>query len=179
LQVGKTTSADPARPHPRRRLRDGPDRFSVAVDEPTTRRRRSRDGRVGEGSSQVIALNDKGFCVAVVDRRSGRSGRVRARKEKPPKANGREFAGPVNIARRATLGEISFVVLGADDNTSAQIAASAHSSQENRDMEFTQWIESQGFRPMLSAPNKPRTCGQCTTFRSQSPQRLPRLKPIR
>ncbi|MCS7046957.1 MAG: DUF2190 family protein, partial [Gemmataceae bacterium] len=42
---------------------------------------------------------------------------------KTSQANGREFAGPVNIVRRATLGEISFVVLGADENTSAQIAA--------------------------------------------------------
>ena len=37
--------------------------------------------------------------------------------------NGREFEGPVNIVRRATLGEISFVDLGADGGTSASIAA--------------------------------------------------------
>lgn len=39
--------------------------------------------------------------------------------------NGREFTGPVNIVRRSTLGEISFVDLGADGNTSANVAASA------------------------------------------------------
>ncbi|MEO0588547.1 MAG: hypothetical protein AAF078_13015, partial [Planctomycetota bacterium] len=39
--------------------------------------------------------------------------------------NGREFAGPVNVVRRSTLGEISFVDLGADGRTSATIAASA------------------------------------------------------
>lgn len=39
--------------------------------------------------------------------------------------NGREFAGPVNVVRRSTLGEISFVDLGADGNTSASVAASA------------------------------------------------------
>lgn len=40
-------------------------------------------------------------------------------------ANGREFPGPVVIVRKSTLGEISFVDLGADGNTSASVAASA------------------------------------------------------
>jgi hypothetical protein len=39
--------------------------------------------------------------------------------------NGREFQGPVNVVRRATLGEISFVDLGADGETSARLAAAA------------------------------------------------------
>jgi hypothetical protein len=39
--------------------------------------------------------------------------------------NGHEFAGPLNVVRKATLGEISFVDLGADGNTSASVAASA------------------------------------------------------
>jgi phage major head subunit gpT-like protein len=37
--------------------------------------------------------------------------------------NGREWHGPVNIARRTTLGEISFVDAGADPHTMATIAA--------------------------------------------------------
>lgn len=37
--------------------------------------------------------------------------------------NGREYSGPLNIVRKATLGEISFVDLGADGQTSATIAA--------------------------------------------------------
>lgn len=40
-------------------------------------------------------------------------------------ANGREFAGPVYVSRRAVLGEISFVALGADDATEARVAATA------------------------------------------------------
>jgi hypothetical protein len=47
--------------------------------------------------------------------------------------NGREFKGPVNVVRRSTLGEISFVDLGADGNTSAQVAAASagtHAAQE-------------------------------------------------
>ena len=39
--------------------------------------------------------------------------------------NGREFKGPVNVVRRATLGEISFVDIGADASTSASVEASA------------------------------------------------------
>jgi len=39
--------------------------------------------------------------------------------------NGREFAGPVNVARRAALQEVSFVGNGADEQTSASIAAGA------------------------------------------------------
>ncbi len=37
--------------------------------------------------------------------------------------NGQEFTGPINVVRRATLGEISFVDLGADGRTSASVAA--------------------------------------------------------
>lgn len=50
--------------------------------------------------------------------------------------NGREFSGPVNVIRRATLGEISFVDLGADGRTSASVAAGASDfSQEYSTMD--------------------------------------------
>jgi hypothetical protein len=45
-------------------------------------------------------------------------------------ANGRTFAGPVYVSRRAVLGEISFVALGADDDTEARVAASAAGDDE-------------------------------------------------
>jgi hypothetical protein len=38
--------------------------------------------------------------------------------------NGRGFEGPINVIRKSTLGEISFVDLGADGSTSATVAAS-------------------------------------------------------
>jgi len=44
--------------------------------------------------------------------------------------NGKTFNGPVNVVRKSTLGEISFVDLGADNKTSASVAA----NQENTDM---------------------------------------------
>jgi hypothetical protein len=48
--------------------------------------------------------------------------------------NGREFSGPVNVVRRSTLGEISFVDLGADGNTSASVAAQLAAEKEPTDV---------------------------------------------
>ncbi|MCL2645617.1 MAG: hypothetical protein FWD61_01265 [Phycisphaerales bacterium] len=45
--------------------------------------------------------------------------------------NGWLFHGPVNVVRKATLGEISFVDLGADGNTSAKVAASRPQQETN------------------------------------------------
>jgi len=41
--------------------------------------------------------------------------------------NGRQYIGPLNVVRKATLGEISFVDLGADGSTSASVAALSQS----------------------------------------------------
>ena len=41
--------------------------------------------------------------------------------------NGRQYSGPLNVVRKSTLGEISFVDLGADGATSASVAAIANS----------------------------------------------------
>jgi hypothetical protein len=51
--------------------------------------------------------------------------------------NGREFTGPLNVVRKATLGEISFVDLGADGNTSASVAASARERTVMEDSKTT------------------------------------------
>lgn len=60
---------------------------------------------------------------------------------KTANANGREFTGPVYIARKSMLGEVSFVALGADDDTFARVAAEAGSENkvEVTTMEFEQW----------------------------------------
>ena len=52
--------------------------------------------------------------------------------------NGQEHAGPLNIVRKSTLSEISFVDLGADGQTSATVAAAASQadqSEEEPDMD--------------------------------------------
>ena len=51
--------------------------------------------------------------------------------------NGREFAGPVNVVRKATLGEISFVDLGADGQTSASVAAVGTRTHARRTARWT------------------------------------------
>lgn len=50
-------------------------------------------------------------------------------------ANGQTFTGPVYIARRSTLREISFVPIGADGNATASVAATLGGF----DMTFEQW----------------------------------------
>ncbi len=52
---------------------------------------------------------------------------------KTASANSREFKGPVYIARKSTLGEVSFVALGADDDTEARIAAGQAEGDDDLD----------------------------------------------
>lgn len=68
-------------------------------------------------------------------------------KGRTARANGREFAGPLHIARESVLGEVSFVALGADDDTTAQIAAGRTDApaKETNTMTFEQWLEAKGF----------------------------------
>ena len=62
------------------------------------------------------------------------------------KANGQSHAGPFYLVQKSALGEVSFVALGADENTSAQIAARAQTEDtEVHDMTFEQWLEANGF----------------------------------
>jgi hypothetical protein len=63
---------------------------------------------------------------------------------KSAQANGKSFDGPVNIARQTVLGEISFVALGADDNTSARIAATQAGKGSQMET-FEKWLEAKGF----------------------------------
>lgn len=51
--------------------------------------------------------------------------------------NGQAFQGPVNVVRRSHLGEISFVDLGADGNTSALVTASTPEPVLTGDMSVT------------------------------------------
>jgi hypothetical protein len=70
-------------------------------------------------------------------------------------ANGRQFTGPLYIARKSTLGEISFVALGADDDTWAHVAAGAgrEQNQEVNTMEFEQWAADNNL-PILDMDDK-------------------------
>jgi len=56
--------------------------------------------------------------------------------------NGREYVGPVFIARGVVLREISFVVLGADRKTSAVVASHKGNAMKKT---FEEWLAAQGF----------------------------------
>ena len=65
---------------------------------------------------------------------------------KSAEANGKRFTGPVYIARKAVLGEISFAALGADENTTAKVAATAGAHRNGEtDMNFEKWLQANGF----------------------------------
>jgi len=55
--------------------------------------------------------------------------------------NGRTLEGPLYVARRTVLGEISFVDLGADSNTAATIAAQQQESQSMDETKDTEVVE--------------------------------------
>lgn len=57
--------------------------------------------------------------------------------------NGRDFEGPVIVARRSTYRDVSVVATGADDNTAARIAAAG--GQGDTMPTFEEWLASLGF----------------------------------
>jgi len=97
---------------------------------------------IGDAARQVVELADNRFpwqasIGAAVDVQpeyvaAGSTVRV----------NGRSFAGPVYVARKTTLREVSFVALGADDHASATVAASL---TESETMGFEAWLAAKGF----------------------------------
>jgi hypothetical protein len=65
---------------------------------------------------------------------------------KTAQANGSEVLGPAYVARKATLQEVSFVTLGADDQTSARVAAQARTTLEADSMDFEKWLSAKSFQ---------------------------------
>lgn len=81
-----------------------------------------------EAAREVVASSANGFpwqasLGASADEREF------VERGKTAQANGKTFEGPVHIVRKATLGEISFVDLGADMKTTAKVAASKESQE--------------------------------------------------
>ncbi len=69
--------------------------------------------------------------------------------------NGREFTGPVNVVRKSTLGEISFVDLGADGNTSASVAAIKKEREDMDEKDKGKAVEEKQEPVNAAAPAKP------------------------
>ncbi len=77
---------------------------------------------VGATAQEVIATSENGFpWQASLGASADKV--VFIPEGKTANANGRELKGPVYVARKSTLGEVSFVALGADDDTEARVAA--------------------------------------------------------
>ena len=87
---------------------------------------------VGNTAQEVIATSENGFpWQASLGANADKV--VFIPEGKTATANSREFKGPVYIARKSTLGEVSFVALGADDDTEARIAAGQAGDDEDLD----------------------------------------------
>ncbi|MFV0442865.1 MAG: hypothetical protein ACK5Q5_04755 [Planctomycetaceae bacterium] len=86
--------------------------------------------------------------------------------------NGRRLTGPLYVARQSLLREISFVALGADDQTSARLAAGQPGGTESThtigvtDMEFETWLEGMGFR--ADELNEPQTTSLRALYEKES-----------
>lgn len=63
---------------------------------------------------------------------------------KTVQVNGRNFTGPLMVARKTVLGEVSFVPIGADQNTSATVTAK---HTEGGPVNFEQWLKAAGLDP--------------------------------
>jgi len=131
----------------------------------------------GATAEEIIATSENGFpwqaslgasASRVVFIAEGRTGR----------ANGREFAGPVYIARRSVLGEVSFVALGADDDTFAQVAAGKQEDSllEVTTLEFEQWASDNDLD--LSALGDANLSGLKAMFAAQQDQTPPNPPPL-
>ena len=100
---------------------------------------------VGSAAREVVGSSDNGFpwqasLGAMVKKV------VFVPEGRKAAANGKEFAGPVYMVSQAKLGEVSFVALGADDATTAQVEAGRipvinNSNREIMTMDFEKWIK--------------------------------------
>ncbi|MCK6470872.1 MAG: hypothetical protein L6R28_03920 [Planctomycetes bacterium] len=103
----------------------------------------------GAVAGEIIASSENGFpWQASIGARPLRV--VFIPEGKHAEANGQQFSGPLFVVRKALLGEVSFVALGADDNTSASVAANAKpdgfQELEIDTMDFEQWLAKKGFK---------------------------------
>lgn len=60
------------------------------------------------------------------------------------KVNGKTYKGPLYVARKSTLGEVSFVPIAADGKTAVKVAAAAAQPQKGSDMNFENWVQALG-----------------------------------
>jgi hypothetical protein len=143
---------------------------------------------VGNTAQEVIATSENGFpWQASLGANADKV--VFIPEGKTATANSREFKGPVYIARKSTLGEVSFVALGADDDTEARIAAGQAGDDEDReneqpDDETTESDDSEldpvnASLDMGSKPKRPVTSGVVSKMRIEAAAESKRIAGIR
>jgi len=96
------------------------------------------------------------------------------------KANGRNFDGPVHVVRKSTLGEISFVAIGADMATSATVSAAANLNKgPNMNPEFLAWLKANEYTDAEAAAltGKKLSTLQAAWEASKSPAPKPEATP--
>lgn len=96
-------------------------------------------------AAEVIAAGDNGFpwqaSVGAIPEKM-----VFVAEGEKVVINGRSLVGPLYVARKSVLAEVSFVPLGADDQTTVKIAAAAAGSFiEVTTMNFEEWLKAMGF----------------------------------
>lgn len=98
----------------------------------------------GAAAQEVVANSDNGFpWQASIGASAKRT--VFVPEGKQATANGKTFDGPCYMVRASQIYEVSFVPLGADDNTSASVAASKAGAEEMEvlTMDFELWAKEQ------------------------------------
>jgi len=107
-----------------------------------------------EHAREVTASGDNGFpWQASIGALSQRM--VFVDQGEAVEVNGRKFSGPLYVARQSALREVSFVALGADDQTVARLLAARSSAadslnsqntlQKVQTMDFETWLQAKGF----------------------------------
>ena len=111
---------------------------------------------VGATAQEVIATSENGFpWQASLGASADKV--VFIPEGKTANANGREFKGPVYVARKSTLGEVSFVALGADDDTEARVAAGLADADEPDVAETDPTDDLEPVNASLNMSTKPKT----------------------
>jgi hypothetical protein len=143
---------------------------------------------VGNTAQEVIATSENGFpWQASLGANADKV--VFIPEGKSATANSREFKGPVYIARKSTLGEVSFVALGADDDTEARIAAGQSGDDEELDSEQPDDVTTESDDSELdpvnasldmgSKPKRPVTSGVVSKMRIEAAAESKRIAGIR
>ncbi len=111
---------------------------------------------VGATAQEVIATSENGFpWQASLGASADKV--VFIPEGKTANANGREFKGPVYVARKSTLGEVSFVALGADDDTEARVAAGNYADGDDPGETEEDTDDPEPVNASLNMSTKPKT----------------------